>query len=471
MRCLAQVLLAGSGGFLGFCFTAVPASAHAFGQRYDLPVPLLLYLVGAAATVLLSFVMMALLSRGRNLEFNLPEYSFANAPFGRVLAQVILVALLILVVTAGFLGVDNPQRNVAPVMVWIIGWIGIAYICALIGDIWEIANPWDTLFRWFGPRDDNARDWPAWLGMWPAVFLLGAFAWLELISEAGESPRQLAFLIVMYSAITWLGMATLGRRNWLRNGEAFAVIFALFGRFAPLCRSRDGGLALRMPAVGLLVDHPVRFSQTAFVLLALSTVTFDGFLETPAWVMLLEAILDTPFFLALEDLGLNRLKTIKTLAMLVFFGGFLTIYLMCCRLMALADRAVPMRQVVGSFVLPLVPIAIAYHLAHYLSYLLISGQGVIPLMSDPFGFGWDLLGTADYRIDIGIVGARFVWNLSIVSIVIGHLLAVYLSHAMALRLFADARAALRSQIPMLVLMIGYTMISLWILSQPVVSAG
>jgi hypothetical protein len=122
-------------------------------------------------------------------------------------------------------------------------------------------------------------------------------------------------------------------------------------------------------------------------------------------------------------------------------------------------------------VLTLLPIAIAYHLAHYLSYFLVSGQLIIPLISDPFGQDWDLIGTADYKIDIGIVTAKFVWYLSVLSIVLGHLIAVYLAHVTALRVFPTERAALLSQLPMIVLMVGYTMVSLWILSQPVVESS
>lgn len=456
------------------------AAAHAFGQRYDLPVPLGLYLIGAGATVALSFAVMALfLRRQDERTISSAEVSLSDTAAGRLLCGPVAVALLrfffvglfFLVVAAGLFGVDNPQRNIAPVTVWIVGWIGIAYCCALCGDLWSLVNPWSTIYRWVVRHDDNVRDYPAWLGTWPAILLFWAFAWLELVSESGESPHQLAFLIVMYSAVTWSGMAVFGRRAWLRHGEAFSVVFALFGRFAPLGQGRQGGLALRPPAVGLLTQTPVSLSYTIFVLLILSTVTFDGFLETPAWAGLLQEALAGPATQPLQDLGLNPLKTIKSLAMLVFLLGFVTVYLMCCRLMALAEQEIPVSRLVGSFVLPLVPIAIAYHLAHYLSYLLISGQAIIPLASDPFGFGWDLFGSAGYKTDIGIIGARAVWYLSVASIVSGHLIAVYLSHRMALRVFSTAPAALRSQAPMLALMVGYTMISLWILSQPVVSAG
>ena len=122
------------------------------------------------------------------------------------------------------------------------------------------------------------------------------------------------------------------------------------------------------------------------------------------------------------------------------------------------------------FVLTLVPIAIAYHLAHYLSFLLMACQYLIPLASDPFGFGWDLFGTTLYVVRISVVDAQFIWYASVAAIVAGHVAAVYLAHVMAMRVYTDKRAALRSQYPMLLLMIGYTMVSLWIIAQPIVTS-
>ncbi len=125
-------------------------------------------------------------------------------------------------------------------------------------------------------------------------------------------------------------------------------------------------------------------------------------------------------------------------------------------------------EIAGHFVLSLVPIAIAYHLAHYLSFLLINGQALIPLLSDPLGRGWDLFGTRTYEIDSGIVDARFVWNALVIAIVVGHIAGLVVAHAAALRLFRDRRTAFLSQVPMAALRVGYTMFSLWVLSQPVV---
>ena len=81
-----------------------------------------------------------------------------------------------------------------------------------------------------------------------------------------------------------------------------------------------------------------------------------------------------------------------------------------------------------------------------------------------------MLGTAGYQVNIAIVDARFAWFTAVAAIVAGHIIAVYLAHVIAIRTLRDRRMALRSQYPMLVLMVGYTMVSLWILAQPIVEA-
>ena len=119
-----------------------------------------------------------------------------------------------------------------------------------------------------------------------------------------------------------------------------------------------------------------------------------------------------------------------------------------------------------AFVYTLIPIALAYHVAHFLLFLLIQGQLLVPLVSDPFGFGWDLFGTTLYRLKFNLVGPSFYWFISVIAIVIGHIIAVFLAHIIAFKLIPTRRYALRSQYPMLVLMVGYTVASLWIITQP-----
>lgn len=512
---LTHWVVAGTG--LAGLLAAEIANAHAFAQRYDLPVPLGLYLFGAGATVTLSFLVMAAFSRvAPDLRayprLDLLRYragQWLGHPWLVAVLQVLSVMLLVMVVLTGFLGDQTPTRNLAPALVWVIWWVGLAYVSALVGNVWAVLNPWSTTFAWadalyrrLRPASGVARRWryPERLGVWPAALLFLAFAWAELVFYDSTLPATVARMTVVYSFITWGGMFLFGRDHWLKHGEAFAIAFGVLARFAPtevrvtqttLCRTcdldcRDSAgecvncyacfrradartrqLLLRPFASGLLRDERVSLSMIAFVLLMLSTILFDGFMATALWGKLTMLL-----YFQLPDLGGARLPLIRTFGLLSFWFLFMSVYAAVCSLIAAASSwQISARKAARNFAYTLVPIALAYHLAHYLSYLLIQGQLIIPLVSDPFGYGWDLLGTAGYRIDIAVVGARFAWYTAVTAIVVGHVLAVYVAHTKAMHLLDDRRHAVRSQYPMTALMVAYTVCGLWILAQPIVETG
>jgi hypothetical protein len=465
--------------------------AHGFGQRYDLPIPLAHYLWGAGATVAFSFAIIAVflkrdLGPAPVLRVPLRGMWRALAMAGAASVRGLGVVVFLTVIVAGTFGEQNPIRNIAPAMVWIIGWVGIAFLSPLLGDVWRLINPWDTMFRgaeWMhrrlggrgelGPR----RRYPAWLGVWPAFALFVGFAWMELVWSGRSVPAELAGALAFYSVVTLTGMAVFGRTTWLERGEVFTLVFGIFARFAPLAcpRTPEGGLNVRLPASGLIDDRPLHPSMVALVIALLATVTFDGFLETPVWARVDAAILNAPYDSALwtvlrED---QALRLARSVALAAAIALFVAGYLAVCRCMSVlsADKTLTAAMLARRFVLTLVPISLAYHVAHYVSYLFVGGQYAIPLISDPFGWGWNLFGTAAYRIDIGVIGPRLQWYVAVVSVVLGHIIAVCLSHIVALKIYPQARSALITQIPMLVLMVAYTMCSLWILSQPIVETG
>ena len=460
-----------------------PAWGHAFGGRYDLPLPLWLILIGAATAVILSFCIMALFLKHRGeaeeaLTFDLlkvPGIGWLGLDFSLNFVRVISVSIFLLVICTGFFGDPRTLKNFAPTFVWVIWWNGMAFTSALVGNIWSLVNPWKIIFVWFEKVTGGIRPifiYPPILARWPAVALFGAFAWLELISELGEDPPALAWLIIVYSALTWFGMALYGRQAWLRNADPFSAVFDILARFSPSIGT-NGRWLLRLPAVGLLDKRPITFSGVCFVLLLLTTVTFDGILETPLWAGLMESVSyvwNLPTFPSnIQNSSLDPIFISKVVALVALPCIFIAVYLAFSHaIAAFGGGYISTLDVAGYFVLSLVPIAIAYHLSHYLSYMLITGQNIIPLLSDPFGFGWNLFGTIGYKVDIGIVTAKQVWYMGVAAIVIGHVIAVYVAHIMAIRVFAERLAALKSQVPMLVLMIGYTMVSLWVLSQPIV---
>jgi hypothetical protein len=461
---------------------ATPAAAHGFGQRYELPVPLSLYLFGAAAAVALSFVMFGLFVRRTQVSRASGRYVVPAATLKRsighpavlVVLKAAALGLLLVVMLAGLVGSQNPYRNIAPTLVWVIWWVGLAYVQAFVGDVWSLINPWRTAY--------DAADWlyqrlrpgsglslclpyPPALGVWPACLLLLGFAWVELVSPNAASPAHITWLAIAYSTLTWAGMLAFGRDVWLRNGEVFSLAFGTFARFGPT-EARDGGLALRPYGTGLLDPTPVSTSMMAFVLLVLVTVLYDGLIGTGEWAMLEEALLPLA-----GGPGEPASMLVKTGGLVGLWLLFLAAYVAISAAMSVTAGGRPgTLDMACSFAFTLVPIAIGYHIAHYLVFLLVQGQYIIPLLSDPFGWGWNLLGTEGYRVDIGLVGAQFTWYLTVGAIVVGHVVAVYLAHIKAIGLFESPGAALKSQVPLTALMVVYTFFGLSIAAQPIVES-
>lgn len=389
------------------------------------------------------------------------------------------IFLFLLIIASGLYGQNSPTKNFAPIFIWVIWWVGMAYVVALLGNLWDLLNPWRNLYalgeQFFQTLRRPRLVYPEKFGVWPAVLLFFIFACLEIISEAGESPDSLTWLILIYTVITLIGMKIYGRDTWLYKGEAFAVVFGLLSRFG-LFRGdyQQRSLILRPIGTGLHNSQPVSISMMAFVLLMLTTVSFDGFVETPLWSSIIDFVAQSQnlrsMLLTAQGYGVDLLQLTKFFALILLYAVFWIVYLCFCYCIAiLSNNNSSTLHVAQLYILSLIPIAIAYHLSHYLSYLLLAGQLIIPLLSDPFGFGWDLFGTTSYSIDISVINAKNVWYLSVVSIVVGHIISVYLAHATAIHELKNPRQAIISQLPMLVLMVSYTMLSLWILSQPIVN--
>jgi hypothetical protein len=486
---MKRTLLSGVFGVIGLMLlTPSTVLAHGFGDRYDLPVPLGLYMSAAGASVALSFFLIGIFAK-RDVVDRYPKINSREFKIGRGLAhpvttglvQALSAAMFALYLLTGLLGSEDPNENFAPTMTWIVFWVGIAYVSALIGDIWALVNPWKIIFGyaesliWKVSGRDLARyeQYPGRLAAWLAVAFFLAFAWVEIVYTGSHVPFNIAVLALVYSAITFAGMWWFGRDEWLRSGEVFTIVFGLLAALAPAQitptfdedSEAPPGFTLGPWGANLLIAPRPELAKAVLLVLVLATMSFDGFVETGTWTALLLGL--HPAF---SFLGAYAFTVIATIALVVVPIGALCVFLLTAWLIGyMGNSSLKVTELVRTFVLSLVPIALAYHIAHYFSFLMIQGQRMLPLISDPFGWGWDLFGTANYAIDIAVVDARFIWLLSIAAIIIGHVLAVYVSHAYALRTFPEKGNAVRSQYPMLVLMVGYTMVSLWIVAQPIVN--
>lgn len=451
------------------------AEAHAFGARYELPVPVWLFVVGGAVTVTVTFLLVGVFVRtgperyaGARMAVPGPVACALRHPWTVGIAKIAAVLLLLLVLAAGVLGHQDPNKNPMPTFVWVIWWVGFSYLAMLIGNPWPVLNPWRTLFDLFSRKtpDLAARAYPARVGAWPAVVLLLGIAWIEQVLPYGAIPRTMVVIAVGYSILTWAGMHRYGPDAWLSNADPVSLVFGVYARFAPVTGGAAGGLQIRPYAAGLLgrEDAAVSTSMTAFILAMLSTVMFDGLLGSAHWVEVENMIhaIDPK----LSDIGWVLAHTFGLIAMWALFLGC---YFCTCRAMsALCGGAVGGMEIARRFALTLVPIVIGYHFAHTFSYLLVQGQQIVALVSDPFGLGWNLFGTRDYKPEISFMTTKTAWYLAVSAIVVGHVVSVYLAHVAAERCVADRRGVLRCLFPMTVLMVLYTIVSLMILAEPLV---
>ncbi len=455
------------------------ASAHGFGQKIDLPIPLYLYLFGGGGVVALSFVLLGLgLDKWTKRADTYPTLNLTAYTWFRMLLspviisgiKLLFVAFLLLSVAAGFIGVSNPAFNILPTTVWVLFGVGITFVSAILGNIWNVINPFKTLYEYlesFLVRLNGATvrviAWPAWLGVWPATGLFFLYRWIENVDINAAMPASLALVITLYGIITLAGMHLFGKNVWLRMGDPFSVFFEFLSRFSLIeTRETDGKteIHLRPLAVGLLRGEALSVSETCFILLMLSTVAADGILTTSFF---------TNIFVKLVTLGIPW-SVAKTLGLLGLFAVFALTFGAFSYLTRLIVPKVSNTLDVGrSFIVSLLPISIAYEFAHFVSLLAIEGQRIVYLISDPFGKGWNLFGTATYEINYTILDLKMLWHFQVGFIVLGHVIAVYIAHAIAVRVFKNRQNALISQYPMLVLMIFYSMLSLWIMGQPIVA--
>jgi hypothetical protein len=461
---------------------------HGFGPRYDLPGPLFLYLFAAAGVVVLSFVMVVLFG-GDKLGEEAVAYprwrarwldGLANARWPRILGGTIGVLGLLAVILTGLFGSQQSFYSPAEYLVWVYFWAATVILAGLVGNVWALLNPFAAIHALLGRIRLLAgrHSYPAWRwGIWPAVAAYFSFACLELTSGVASKPAILAATAVAYTVVTLVGMAIFGAETWLENAEGFTVLFGIASRFGPIEIEKGAEskvkVWLRIWGTGLLKGERPGWDRVVFVVLMLSSLAFDGVLATPIYVWFL---LNAGPFLA--PLGGLEVPVLRTLGLLLLTGVFLGAFVFVMRFVMWLGwpqvgsplgrwKRVDEARALSAFAFTLVPIALVYNAAHNYTYVVLQSQGIIPLLADPLQRGWHLLPTAGYKISFLLAGAAVVWYVQIVLIVLGHVIAVYLAHLRAGQRFRSAADVLLSQYPMLLLMVLYTMTSLWILAQPI----
>jgi hypothetical protein len=448
-----------------------PALAHGIGGKTDLPVPRWLFAWAAAVVLVVSFVALATLWPKPRLErvrsrvlLRLPR---ALEPICGALG----VAMFAVVLYAGFAGEQElPTANLEPTFIYVLFWVGLPFLSLPFGDVFRAFNPWRAIARagaWLAGRIGSGgaprppRPYPPWLGRWPAVAGILGFAWLELIYLEKDNPSTLAWLTVAYAVLQLLGMARYGIETWTSRADAFAVYFNLFSRLSPLNWHRDR-LELRPLLSG--VTSLEQLPGTVPLLAAMiGSTSFDGLEQGTLWINTLFPELQGLF----SGFGLGPTAASElsgTVGLLVMVGLIAGFYRLGIRGMHSIDPRTGDGLLAARFVHTLVPIALAYVVAHYFSLLVYQSQALSYLVSDPLGNGSNIFGTAGGEVDFSVLSPNSIWYVQVGALLLGHAAGLTLAHDRALVLYRQTRDAVRSQYWMLVVMVGFTSLGLWLLS-------
>jgi len=449
--------LVGTLAAFGALLLAFPATVlgHTIQERYQAPLPLVVYIAGAGLAVGLSFAFVMFRNPAPPADHEDGRVRHVPVWLRGFLAALGLIAWLWIAAQTFFGG--NGSGDVASLFLWVYGWVGLAMVSAFIGPVWSWLDPFTTIHRilsWLADRlgitGGDPVDYPERFGRWPAVVGFVVVVWIELVAHV-DAGRTLGLLMIAYTLVTLAGMSYFGREVWRSHAEVFSVWFRLLGRlapFAPVGEPEDGTVRRRSFGAGLLADG---WSTDQVVIVALGTgaIIFDGLSQTQLYYDL---------FGGLNLFGLPVVR--DTLIAGLFLGGLVAIVLAVARRLNMAALGAG-----------LLPVAVGYLVAHYLTYLLVDGQRIISAINDPLVRGDNLLPlNLAFFEPVSFLPSAVVWSIQLAAVVGGHVVGAWAGHA---ALVEDPTGVKRlrpaQQIPLAALMVALTSLTLWSLGQAVLS--
>ena len=455
---------------------------HALVGRKDLPIPEWLFAWAASLVLIVSFVALSVAWHRSLFEEThwrpvRPAISRALLnPAVEIACGLLAVFLLVVTVYTGLHGTEAPDRNFSVTFAFVTAWLGFVIASVAFGDVFRAFNPWRAIARFSGgifraiagQSAPSPLTYPERLGRWPAAFGLVAFVWLELVygqggfQTVGLTPHTVAVGTLVYTAYTFVAMILFGAEKWLQRGEFFSVYFHMFSTLSGFeVRERVLGIRRVLSATTTWVAEAP--GSVALVLFTIGATTFDGAAE---------GTLASPIRTVegwFSDIGFGPLAALRTtnsifLALCLLFVSALFwagIYGMHTVRTKLSTR-----ELGRTFAHAFIPIALAYLIAHYFSLVVYQEQAQFTfLLSDPLGDGSDIFGTATSGINYGTLGANTIWYVQVAALIVGHVTALVLGHDRALKIYGDSKLAARSQYWMLALMVGFTSLGLFLLSQ------
>ncbi len=453
--------------------------------------------------------------------FNLLQASWlkalVNRPWFPLAMQSLSLVLFLLVLSAGIFG--NQKHNIAPVLTWTWWWVLLIFLVLGFGEAFCTVCPWEALsslvtslsLKSRVKRLGFERPWPKWArNMYPAIGLFIVLTWFELGNDVTHSPQATALMGLAMLAMAVFAAIFFERRGFCRYGCLVGRITGLYSLFSPVevrsistdtcvqCTTKDCyhgnahstgcptglfpgsfnensyctmctecvracphdnvAINVRPFASDLLQKTRFRWDESILAIVLLSLTSFHGLTMTPQWTQF-------NHWLRAET-SLGPMPVFTGLMTLMLIAPILLFWLAAHLASSFThDISVAPAKIFKAFAYSLVPVALFYHLAHNCMHFFHEGQNLLPLMSDPFGWGWNLFGTAGVAYG-PLLSLGSIWYLQIICIVIGHVFGVLVADRMARTLYPDSEKAHRCLVPLLATMVLYSSFSIWLIAQP-----
>ncbi|MCU1677055.1 MAG: hypothetical protein JWM93_1813 [Frankiales bacterium] len=423
--------------------------AHGVGIRSDLPISRALFVANGAFVVVATFIVLAGFWQTSRLRGNAagrpwprPAQAVVDSGVTRAVLRLFVLVLAAFVVVVGAFGPTSTDRNIAPQVLFITFWVGLVPASLLLGPVWRAVNPLRTLHAGWARAagvspEEGLRQLPARWGYWPGAAALFAFVTFELVVPNHAAPFNVAIFIVAYSLVQLIGAFVYGAQ-WFAQADGFEIYSTLIGRMAFVGRRADGRLVFRNPFNGL--DGTLMLpGLVGFIVVLLGSTAFDGIERTTLW-------------------SRSPLANSVPLGLVGLVGTIMVVGLLYLLATRAAEGLGGVRvDLPGALAHSLIPIAVGYSIAHYFSLLLFDGQMTWILASNPFDHpGTNWFGTANNLPNYTVVSTGVVSAIRAGAIVLGHVLGTVATHDRVLRLLPPRRASL-AQLPLLVLMVVFTM--------------
>lgn len=452
-------------GLIVLCLTPGVVLAHASEQGFVLLLPTDVYITAGAASVGLTIVLLTFLpARLAMGVFRAPAVCPRPTSHLNLASSCAAALVLAGLVWIGFVGPRDPLANALPLFVWTVWWVGLVVIQGVSGNIWRWINPWTGPAAVLGyvTGMHPLMRYPAWLGFAPGIAVFLAFAVLLLADPAPADPTRLAFFAGGYWYVTMLGLVVFGPR-WLVRAEALTILMRCYARMSIFGR-RGARISIGLFGWKVMARPHVAPGLAVFILILLGTGSFDGLNETFFWLDLLGI---NP----LEFPGRSAVVTQTIIGLLVANAALIAAFGICVWLgLRIAKSDITLLTAFCLFAPSILPIALGYHAAHYLTSWLVDSQYALKALSDPLSTGADLLGLGTFYVTTGFFNTpdtvRTIWLTQAGAVVVGHIIAILLAHALALHAFATPVRAALSQAPLAIFMVLYTVFGLWLLASP-----